>query len=112
MELFDTQYCHSKELEGVQGFDEELLVEAIEHSNDTTFHFAYIWFSGAARKGYAKYAEELKTYIIYNDLGSVTQTAPHKNPNTTNVVTLYIWEIDRKACQKWYKIMEKKYNKS
>src|ERR1700677_3513802 len=59
---------------------------------------AFILFS-AVRSG--KYGSTLHAFIHENKLGEVWETEFKKNPNSNNLIKVYIWGIDRKALDKW-----------
>ena len=43
-----------------------------------------------------KYGHELKKFIIKHNLGKVIKTTSRKNPNSGNMITAYIWEVNNK----------------
>lgn len=49
------------------------------------------------------YGEELKAFIIEQGLGTVTVAGAERNPNSGNIVTAYLWNVNHTALFKWWK---------
>lgn len=47
------------------------------------------------------YGKALAKYIKENGLGTVTAMRSKMNPNSGNVIKLYVWTVNRQAMTKW-----------
>ena len=84
--------CYEKHLEGTL---------KNEYGDDVRLDrdkFRYGLFSQAnspsATPNPATYGERFAAYIASNMLGEVTETGTHKNPNTGNLLKVWVWTID------------------
>lgn len=69
----------------------------------------FVIFSQAGKT--AKYGVNFARYIKKHKLGTVIETPGWKvNPNSNNLLKVWIWTIDTKACEKWYQREDKKQN--
>lgn len=91
--LAETECCGIRELDGVeeQSAERSALDAAyywFEHDKDG----AHIFFSVTNRKLHGK---NLAAYIIKNKLGTVIKTSPTKNPNSGNMLTMWVWTVNK-----------------
>lgn len=105
--LQKTHCCGIRELDGVQGCT--ALQAAIDAAND--------WFAGEVRNGAYiffsttsghKIGHNLAVFIEEHGLGKVIQTKPNRNPNSGNLLTMWVWTVDKKNFKAfWNKFGEK-----
>lgn len=50
-----------------------------------------------------KHGKNLQEFIEREDLGKVTVSTSKKNPNSGNNLKIYLWEVDRRKFNKWFK---------
>lgn len=48
------------------------------------------------------YGQELREYITKHELGTVTKQRAKENPNTNNMIHLYIWAVNNEKLEAWY----------
>jgi len=100
-ELYTGQCCGIKELDGVEtsaGAKETVLGAAEDWFNDDDNQGAFIYFSTTqGDKG-----QNLAKYIKAESLGVVRKTSAKKNPNTGNMLTMWVWEVDKTALRVWW----------
>ena len=65
----------------------------------TKIPFAYLLFSGVFPH---QYGPDFKSFILENNLGTVMETRPTRNPNSNNLVIIYIWTVDRDKLMAWW----------
>ncbi len=53
-----------------------------------------------------KAGKRLAEYIIKHKLGTITTSKPERNPNTRRLVQVWIWNVDKKAANKWLKSLD------
>lgn len=61
---------------------------------------AHVLFSDHNVKSF-KWGEALAEYIVESKLGTVIRTADARNPNTSNVITTFVWTMDPDAVRAW-----------
>ena len=68
------------------------------------FGCAFVIFTHASPKGpmSGSYGENLKAYIIEQKLGNVTIAGKERNPNSGNIVTVYLWAVNHDALFSWW----------
>lgn len=52
--------------------------------------------------GQGEYGDLLKAFIETTRLGVVTQSNDRVNPNSSNTLRVFLWEVDRDALKEWY----------
>lgn len=64
---------------------------------------AFALFSSITNgRGEAKSAgKQLADYIEKNKLGTVVRVGRSRNPNTDNMLTMWVWTVDQKALAAW-----------
>jgi len=68
-------------------------------SNDSAFRYAVF-----SQINQAKYGERFAAYIRDNKLGDVIETTgKHVNPNSGNVLKVFVWTVDHTAVKQWLK---------
>lgn len=60
---------------------------------------AFMIFSDAVENGNGK---ALASYITKNKLGTITATRGRRNPNSNNIIKVWVWSINRKALNKHF----------
>lgn len=50
------------------------------------------------------YGSRLAAYIVEHKLGDVIETGQHKNPNSRNMVRVWVWTLDHRALKLWKEI--------
>ena len=68
---------------------------------------AFIIFTDINKKNHG---ESLRAFIKKNKLGSVTKQRAKKNPNSGNMIHLFVWHVNENALLKWYKKNLKMYD--
>lgn len=71
---------------GVRTFEDVIKMVAA-----TTLKYPIIFFAG--QTFVPRYAA-LARYIRENNFGKVTETGPHNNPNSGNIIVAYLWEVN------------------
>ena len=101
--------CGITELDGVsdQKSPARTIAELIQ-DDEQMRHTGIVLFTGAAaNKRVVRYTEELSNYIKKFKLGKVIRHSPVKNRNTGRFITLYVWNTDKAALDKWYETNKK-----
>ncbi len=65
--------------------------------------FSHIVFTGAAATSRRTYADKLAAYIRRHKLGAVTTARKARNPNSGNILGVYVWTVNRRVLAAWYK---------
>lgn len=120
MDLERLTCCGLREALGISGYDtaEEMLT-ALCHNEGTprlsmyaptpslfaesSGGFSHIVFTDAARSPRTRTSgDKLASYIRRYRLGSVSAARKARNPNSGNILGVYVWTVNRKALAKWY----------
>lgn len=100
-DLYTTQCCGIRELNGVEGADaEELLLDAARQHTTCGRSAAYIFFSCTAP--YKKNVKKLAALIKKNKLGKVTMTEAIRNPNSGNSLTMWVWRVENQKLRSYW----------
>ena len=68
------------------------------------FGCAFVLFTQAyLRDTFDGYGDKLSAFIQQNGLGEVTIAGKERNPNSSNIVTAYFWNVNHNALEKWWK---------
>lgn len=71
--------------------------------NNNKFGCAFVLFTQAySQDNPDGYGYKLKAYIKNQGLGAVTVAGQERNPNSNNLVTIFIWTINHTALFKWW----------
>lgn len=98
--LVETECCGIRQLEGIQGNSAELnCAQAAEGWFGGDLDGAFIFFS--AVRGYDE-GKELTGYIRKNKLGKVFKTDALRNPNSGNMLTMWVWQVDKISFKRWW----------
>lgn len=65
------------------------------------FRYAIFSQAGIGRGQGARYGTNLAAYITRNKLGKVISTGTSINPNSGNLLKVFVWTVDHKALEKW-----------
>lgn len=77
------------------------------HGSARFFNCAFLLFTAVhpdSTYGGGTYGEEFKAFILKNQLGTITESKCLVNPNSSNLVTAYIWEINHEALKAFHGI--------
>lgn len=86
--------CGIKEIDGIMGYKPETIFKDIAHTwFDNDYGYAYIFFSTTSP---SKSGHNLATYITKHKLGTITKMRPVKNGNTENMLTMWVWTVNKK----------------
>ena len=113
-EIYETQCCGVKEIDGIM--EHKNPENIIKHTIENIFDFydspkiqcAFITFSGViGKKRKSKnpkntIGNRLLKYIKQHNLGNVKASITKRNPNSNNLIKLYMWEIKSKNMKSWY----------
>jgi hypothetical protein len=72
-------------------------LDKYEDMND----FAYAIFTDTNQTDY-QYGNSLRNFIKENNLGTIKETSPKRNPNTGHKVKVYIWSIKSRNLKSFY----------
>ena len=93
MDLIQTNCCGLYELDGVFQEEPTLLVNFIRIVlGEGNFKGRFIVFSDVPKE--SKGGNDLASYILKNKLGLVYPTRGAKNPNSKNMLKVWIWEVN------------------
>jgi hypothetical protein len=105
-ELTQLSYFASDPAEALRSFAKQVYTKTRAIPNGPQ-NFRYVIFSqanspGNNGEGRSRYGEKFAAFIQANGLGDVIETAgTHINPNSTNVLKVYVWTVDHLATKKW-----------
>lgn len=80
----------------------------VDLAGTLNFNRAFYVFTQAFKKDsssdqlVARLGEKLEAFIEKNKMGTVVKTVEMANPNTTNMITVFVWSPDTSAVSKWY----------
>ena len=80
----------------------EELVATVYHFRRNQTPFCFVLFSDLAEST-LKQGIGLAEYIREHKLGDILKTKPTRNPNSRNLIHAWIWTLDTKALNAWYK---------
>lgn len=101
-ELVETQCCGIRELDGVQGSNAgEIVLNAAQQWCEDDMDAAFIFFSVIDM--YASTGKALQEYIKKQKLGSVTRMRPTHNPNSGNMLTMYVWRVNKTNLRRYWR---------
>ena len=76
---------------------------AREVLTNNKFGCAFVLFTQAyLRDTGIGYGDTLKSYIEEQSLGEVSVAGKERNPNSGNIVTIYLWKVDHAALFTWW----------
>jgi hypothetical protein len=105
VELNVTNCCGLGELHGINSF-------GYGNSKDILYDVAVYWFDEEEFNGRflvftdvnkCSVGDRLTNYIRRNKLGKVQVSNKELNPNSTNMLKVYLWNVDIDAFKKWAK---------
>ena len=82
---------------------------AADHVNRYKFGCAFVLFTQAfitdppRTTDQRGYGDTLSTFIQQQGLGAVTIAGKERNPNSGNIVTVFLWKVDHTALGTWWK---------
>jgi hypothetical protein len=109
MEIGHLECCGIKELIGISGHRSggallrailEVAQESSYEDDDTPWsgNFRYAIFSQASN---GKYGKKFAVFIREHNLGEVIETGTHINPNSGNLLKMWVWTVDHDAVRNW-----------
>lgn len=107
MEIRPTMCCGVREYSGLNGRNKEILEYVIDYrfaighrlGQYMPENFRYLIFTDNRE---FENGDSLRNFITERNLGTVIETASNHNPNSGNMVKVYIWTLDDKALMTWY----------
>lgn len=105
MEIVGTDCCAVDEISGITGkTPDSVLRKVCQNYFEDEDKCAFYLFTDIDKNDY-KNAIALKKFIETNKLGRVTVSRAKKNPNSGNMVKIYVWEISQRVL----KVFNKKH---
>lgn len=100
--LQETHCCGIRELNHVQDVSsaKEAIADAARDWFDNDRDGAFIFYS--VTKDYLQKGDGIKKYIEKKELGTVFKTRSLRNPNSENLLTMYLWQVNKKNFEKFY----------
>lgn len=103
----NTGYENIKELDGIEEhYTGKDIMRSICYSIRWNYKkiynapFTTLIFNGVIAD---RYPSMLASLIKRAGLGELMQTKSKVNPNSENVIRVYVWHVDKKALSKWFK---------
>lgn len=100
----ETSCCGVREFDCVDDYDDPLqllLRFCVEENVDGNFlNYAFVVFTDRVN---SKRGQKLANYIVKNNLGRIVESRAKINPNTSNKIKVWIWDIDNINLKRWYK---------
>lgn len=116
IDIENTNFNNIKEISGISDYDYNSEAKKImrgicysirqNYGRIIRIPFTTMIFSGVVEN---RYAGNLSRLIKRAKLGEVMCTNPKVNPNSDNVIGVYIWTVDKVALSRWYKRNRKEY---
>lgn len=95
----ETQCCGLDDISGIQVTKvKDIIEQVIDNELDIGCRPCFYLFTEETE---TKRGKELKKFIEKNKLGTVYATKSKLNTNSGNDITAYIWEVDKKAVEKY-----------
>lgn len=108
----DLRCCGLVELSGIGGCTAEQAARDILTSYDGEYdppQCAQIIFTQATRnRQKVGYGYNLAKFVAEHNLGSVAASAPKVNPNSSNIVTCFVWTPNYEGIRAWVNGKEKR----
>ena len=97
-ELDNLNCCGIKEIVGITGYKPETILKNIgpDWFDDTPR--AYLVFSCQSVEVSGR---KLATYIRQNNLGTIARTRCKVNPNSSNLLSVWLWSVNNKTLKEW-----------
>ena len=98
MSLVSTTCCGVKEIEYLSGTSRESLLESAEDFflDDRCAFIIFTDIQGSSK------GRTLSRMIKKLKLGDVIVTRSKRNPNTNNLVTVWVWRVNQTAFKSWW----------
>ena len=113
IEIQNTGYDNIKEIDGISGGNNDCYYEtgkdilrgicySIRHCYKRIHSapFTTFIFNGVISE---RYPGMLSRVIKKAKLGDIMETKSKVNPNSDNVIRVYVWHVDKKELSKWFK---------
>lgn len=107
--LIKTECCGIRELDGVASSSSarECVIDAAEKWHEEDMDGAFIYFSTV----HTDRGAEVGAYIRKYKLGVVTKMRPTLNPNSDNMLSMWVWTVNKKNfLAYWHKTNRYKEN--
>lgn len=92
-----SDYNHTKE--AMQAFCKKFLNTDL-YGGYTSDKYAFVLFTGVIEE---RYGQRFARFITATKLGKVTGSRARINPNSENVIKVWIWELNKQALIRWHK---------
>lgn len=101
-ELVETQCCGIRELNDIQvdSDSEKTIKDAARDWFENDMDGSFIFFS--VTELYVAKGKDIAKYIKQHKLGKTHKTKSTKNPNSGNMLTMWMWEVHKTNFQKFY----------
>ncbi len=102
-EVRNTSCCGLQEIAGITEHNdpkETISLVAQNRYEEEDANGAFYFFTDTHE---AKNAKKLARYIHMNGLGRVTRSRSKRNPNTGNMLIVFMWALNGPALKKWHK---------
>lgn len=99
----ETECCGIREMNGVMDSNnaEEAVTDAAQNWFEGNKEGAFIFFSVIDK---AEIGDEIAEHIVKNQLGSVVKMRPTLNPNSENILTMFVWTVNKSNFKSfWHK---------
>lgn len=90
--------CGIKEIQGLREWTEDRFFHLLNQSNGY-ISAAWVCFNGRDDGGYV---QTFRNFILKEKLGTVVDLPKVVNPNSSNLLDIGMWQIDRPALRAWY----------
>lgn len=98
------QCCGVCEISGIGENSPKMILRSAAdglYSDEYQGRFRFMVFTGSTENDSLKTAAALKAFILKNKLGEVIKTKKRENPNTTNIIQMYVWTINHNTFRRW-----------
>lgn len=95
--LNDTECCGLHEIYNIQRVSADVILLDNEFDDDSCAFYLFTDTGGSKRSSGGKLAK----FITENKLGIVTASPTKRNPNSQNMLTVWVWAVNRRAFNAW-----------
>lgn len=98
MNFHNLMCCGIKEISGLRGFNEDNYYHMMLNFGGAP-PAAWICCNGVQSGGYV---ELFRQFVLKEKLGSIIDLPVIRNPNSSNLLDVFMWQADRDACVTWF----------
>jgi hypothetical protein len=100
--LKETECCGIRELDGIMSDNDarKSVVDAAEQWHEEDVDGAFVFFSSF---GSSTAGQNIAAYIEKYKLGTVMKTRPTLNPNSGNVLTMWVWTVNKRNFRRFWR---------